>query len=464
MNGMPASLTVLCPLLLAVAWAFYAYAPEPYMDEPFHVPQTQRYCSGLFYLWDPKITTFPGLYIFGTAHARALQLLGSVCLPDQYLPLVQGCNTALLRSSNLVLGVLCFVLLRNVYQLLHPMVTSAFCTEMAWLVVLFPLHFFFHFLYYTDVGSLTFVMASYLACLKHRYQVSALLAGWAVLFRQTNAVWVCFIIGMSVLKRCLKAKSDKPISEALPQQLMFSVERVWHLKWVLLADLWGLILVPLIFAAFVVWNGSIVLGDKAAHTPVKHLMQPLYFVLFTAIALGPFHFSPARLHQALIGLQQALRWQPLQTSAKLLSVTAILGLLVNKFTMVHPYLVADNRHYTFYIWKDILTRSPAARYALIPLYAYSGRSVWNSVKAQQLRSCALLMTLCTAVTLVPAWLIEFRYFTIPFAMVALHMQPASASQLKLIIAAYALTNAATVYIFLFRPFQWPDHSIARFIW
>ncbi len=50
-----------------------------------------------------------------------------------------------------------------------------------------------------------------------------------------------------------------------------------------------------------------------------------------------------RLHEALTGLQQALQWQPLQTSAKLLSVTAILGLLVNKFTMVHPYLVADNR-------------------------------------------------------------------------------------------------------------------------
>ncbi len=99
---------------------------------------------------------------------------------------------------------------------------------------------------------------------------------------------------MSVLKRCLKAKSDKPIPEALPQQFMFVIERAWHLKWVLLADLWTVILVPLIFAAFVVWNGGIVLGDKAAHTPVKHLMQLLYFVLFTAIALAPFHFCPAR--------------------------------------------------------------------------------------------------------------------------------------------------------------------------
>ena len=35
------------------------------------------------------------------------------------------------------------------------------------------------------------------ACLKERYKTSAVLAAWAVLFRQTNAVWVCFIIAVS---------------------------------------------------------------------------------------------------------------------------------------------------------------------------------------------------------------------------------------------------------------------------
>ena len=72
-------------------------------DEPFHVPQTQRYCSGLFHRWDPKITTFPGLYIIGTAHARTLQLLGSVCLPDQYLPLVRFIAAVRTAQCNIVL-------------------------------------------------------------------------------------------------------------------------------------------------------------------------------------------------------------------------------------------------------------------------------------------------------------------------------------------------------------------------
>jgi hypothetical protein len=51
-------------------------------DEPFHVRQTQRYCSGNYRSWDPKITTFPGLYIFGTAQAQVTQaILGALGLP-----------------------------------------------------------------------------------------------------------------------------------------------------------------------------------------------------------------------------------------------------------------------------------------------------------------------------------------------------------------------------------------------
>ena len=44
-------------------------------DEPFHVPMTQRYCQGDFLYWDPKVTTFPGLYIIGLLYAKLSGLL-----------------------------------------------------------------------------------------------------------------------------------------------------------------------------------------------------------------------------------------------------------------------------------------------------------------------------------------------------------------------------------------------------
>ena len=105
---------------------------------------------------------------------------------------------------------------------------------------------------------------------------------------------------------------------------------------------------------------------------------------------------------------------------------------------------------------------------------------------------------CTAVVLVPAALLEFRcmfkqtgpllscrhggievclrqsrdptcinmaigcrYFLVPFVMLALHMQPMGARQLALTAAGYTVINAATIYVFLFRPFDLTDGSIAR---
>ena len=36
-------------------------APDPYIDETFHIPQCQAYCHGRFNEWNDKITTPPGL-------------------------------------------------------------------------------------------------------------------------------------------------------------------------------------------------------------------------------------------------------------------------------------------------------------------------------------------------------------------------------------------------------------------
>lgn len=84
------------------------------------------------------------------------------------------------------------------------------------------------------------------------------------------------------------------------------------------------------------------------------------------------------------------------------------------------------RHYTFYIWKNVFARYAAARFCLVPLYMYSVWSLWDSITCQlhmgaphdsttwhQSKPCALLLTLCTVMTLIPAWLIEFRCVPLP---------------------------------------------------
>ena len=42
-------------------------------------------------------------------------------------------------------------------------------------------------------------------------------------------------------------------------------------------------------------------------------------------------------------------------------------------SIAHPYLLADNRHFTFYLWRRVISPAslPAQRYAWLPLYALS---------------------------------------------------------------------------------------------
>lgn len=46
-------------------------------------------------------------------------------------------------------------------------------------------------------------------------------------------------------------------------------------------------------------------------------------------------------------------------------------------SIAHPYLLADNRHYTFYIWRKVIQVNWMMKYMLIPLYVYSWLSIIN---------------------------------------------------------------------------------------
>ena len=58
-------------------------------DEPFHVGQTKQYCQGHFYEWDPKITTFPGLYLLGSLTGYAVHASINFVAPESTFAKVQ---------------------------------------------------------------------------------------------------------------------------------------------------------------------------------------------------------------------------------------------------------------------------------------------------------------------------------------------------------------------------------------
>ncbi|CAH8379476.1 unnamed protein product [Eruca vesicaria subsp. sativa] len=471
--------------------------PEPYMDEIFHVPQAQQYCNGNFRSWDPMITTPPGLYCLSLAHVATL-FPGMLLMTTTSQSFSQACYTSALRSTNAVFAVLCGVLLYEIIRFLGPSLSDRKATLIALVMTLYPLHWFFTFLYYTDVASLTAFLAMYLACLRKRFILSALFGTLAISIRQTNVVWMLFVACSGVLdftldssprqidkkkvnqdlrqstdrkeatlisnlrKRkpdsnldtrhsfdCGKSVSSTEDTSGLVYDVYAVISTSWNMKWKILVRFSPFIVVVVAFDVFILWNGGIVLGAKEAHVVSPHFAQIMYFSLVSALFTAPLHFSVDQLRNLL---QELRRNWPL--SLLLTLVALIAGFAsVHFFSLAHPYLLADNRHYPFYLWRKIINAHWLMKYLLVPVYVYS----WFSI----------LTLLATCAVLVPTPLIEFRYYTIPFYIFMLHscVRSSSCTTWLLIGTIFVCINVFTMAMFLFRPFEWShEDGVQRFIW
>ncbi|KAI5429911.1 variant 5, glucosyltransferase [Lathyrus oleraceus] len=220
-------------------------------------------------------------------------------------------------------------------------------------------------------------------------------------------------------------------------------------------------MVLIAFLLFVYWNGSIVLGAKEAHAVSPHFAQILYFGLVSVLAQAPMHFT---FTHAVDMFQSFWRSRPLSYIQMFLALIA--GILsVHIFSVAHPYLLADNRHYPFYLWRKIIMAHWSIRYLLVPVYMYSWLSIIHMLGKVRSKLWILAFFLATSAVLVPAPLIEFRYYTIPFYFLVLHCNIRDDPHWLLTGMIYIGVNIFTMLMFLFRPFHW-DHEpgIQRFIW
>jgi alpha-1,2-glucosyltransferase len=179
-------------------------------------------------------------------------------------------------------------------------------------------------------------------------------------------------------------------------------------------------------------------------------------------------------------------------------------------TIVHPFTLADNRHYMFYVFR-ILLRHPFIKYAAVPVYYLCAWMVLNAlgglgpvteldtrpVKEGAVRvSFVWIWLISTAASLVTAPLVEPRYFIIPWLMWRLHvpneteadtrgMRPKAlkgkkeevkpqrpvlalvASHILWVeLAWFLLVNYVTCWMFLYRGFEWVQEpeKVQRFMW
>jgi len=208
------------------------------------------------------------------------------------------------------------------------------------------------------------------------------------------------------------------------------------------------------FIMFVCINQGIVVGDRSAHQATINIPQIFYFAFFMGFMLLPL---------ILVSLPDLVR--SIFRGYREFIILTILGLVVVHFnTIVHPYLLADNRHYTFYIWKRLYEWYPITRYLLVPVYVTIWFWLWYNMRMEHFVKIYLFGCLC--VILIPQKLLEYRYFIIPYFFVRMELQLYEWKHLIPEVTFYLIINCFTLYQFLLNPFVW-DHEpyvIQRFMW
>lgn len=150
------------------------------------------------------------------------------------------------------------------------------------------------------------------------------------------------------------------------------------------------------FGLFVLWNGGVVLGKfhlcsdnarnvqrcqflfvsghKEFHTAGLHVPQMLYiwpyFVFFSwpllLIAIANLIVHSQYLPKFFdYGFKNKNRLPGILTA---LGVISFMLSAIHFNTIVHPFTLADNRHYVFYVFRILTRYHPAVKYAVAPIY------------------------------------------------------------------------------------------------
>jgi len=339
-------------------------------------------------------------------------------------------------------------------------------------VATFPVLYFFTFLYYTDAGSTFFVLYSYLLSLQRRHCMSAAVGTIAVIFRQTNIVWVmffCFCVACDTLvnsvmpgTRALSNFNDHAVLARLVcSWLRYAIVKdsklLLNLISRILVNVWPYCIVFLAFVVFVWINNGIVVGARDDHKVILHFPQLFYYAVFTVF----FASGKVMCLKNVVAFVTFVKRRLMLCSVLLLLCYCAIW----RFTYVHRYVLADNRHYSFYIWSWLFAKHPLQRFVFAPVYLFAVYLILQTLSVRRHLLWCIGYVLSVSALLVPTALLEFRYYIVPYIIFRINIPVASLRQLISEISLYASINALTLYIFLYRPFRWNSEvSLQRFMW
>ncbi len=238
----------------------------------------------------------------------------------------------------------------------------------------FPLFFPYIFLLYTDMFSLTLVLASFYLMVKRRHGWSGLIATASFCVRQSNIVWLAFVFLYG-----------------------YVAENGWRFSWERIAaylrSAWAFVAGGAAFVVFVWLNQGVAIGDKASHVPGIYFGN-VYFMLFLVFLLFlPFHIEniPAVIAR--------VKRSPLV----LLLPVVLIGYFLLRIPELHGYNFTHG-----FLRNEVLLwvySSPALQIG----YAFCAGYAALALIEFGLGGAALLVYPMAALSVMPEWLIEQRY-------------------------------------------------------
>jgi alpha-1,2-glucosyltransferase len=351
-----AFVVVFSALLFVVALVVVIRDPVLHSDETAHYEQILQFARGNMVV-DPEITTIP-TYNF----LLALPFLLTGISP----------SPGLIRFFNFCIGLFCIGTFYRTSRAIDSASTFLKTIQFAFFPILFP----FFFLIFTDVLSLALVLLAFLFTLKKRYVLAGLSGIAATAVRQNNVIWVVFLLAFVIREQGWTRESWKKIGPFLPAVVFL--------------------------ASFLILRGSPVMGDVGKH-PIKLSAGNLYFLLFVSF----FLFLPLQVQKfsSVVAFFKAHRL------ALLIPLFFFAATLVT-FRVDHPY----NTGNMFFLRNRLLMLSASSLLSKAIFLIPATLALCTFMAIRPVPRYFWLLALFTVLFLIPSWLIEQRYYLIPFSL------------------------------------------------
>ena len=421
-----------------------------YMDEKFHLAQTLSYYNNKFKEWNNKLTTFPGTFFFVSFFIKLLKLFN--------FEINENNSIKISRLFVVIISIFSFILLsffkkkNNVEQDLKY--------KFQLIIGLFPINFFYNFLYYTDTFSIfSLILFFYLNLYSSKNYFLRFLSGiLCVSIRQNNIIWV----NLFSLKDVINLIGNLFNNYA-------GIKKTFNNIFSTFLENLDIFVIDLLFIIFLVKNDlSVVLGDKSNHEMVFHLAQINHLLIFSLIFFPMFNYKTLRNVNKILNSKKK--------AARFLLIFCILICAVfqiDKFSYIHDFILSDNRHYIFYYFKRIYLKDNL-RHALLIYISFTHSIIINDNLKLLKDTRIISLIICSFLSLVPSKLVELRYFTPCYIIfiILVNFNKENYDDLHQYIfnwfniIAHFIINMITIYIFLFKPFEnkFMDNEISRFMY